>query len=563
MNTRLLLIIGFLSLLSHAMADGAGGIVNKTGKTYSICIGIDNYKTFPLPNCKKDAIALHQLLKAKAPGDSNRHYLLLDEYATKDSILGLIRRISSDAKRQDRFVFFFAGLTYNHGSRSENSETHFCPAKSIDDVPAKYLMGDSVIDRAVLSRLISMKLLQEYVQLLPCREQMFIAEAASTENLNAEFASALMQGSPDMASLHDVNRVIVAPKKLGIELRDGGMLALAIQKMDTSKYNIYDLFNPEKANGTAQAILSQCEGDYATVFFEKDFIKLYQQINRNNPVMRSRNMKLNLPQPDKESLEKKKKYALIIGTDHYKGRGWDPLNNPIRDATEIATILKEMYGYEVTLLTDPTAENIYAHLLDQYSKQSPDDDFIIYIAGHGDYDKYILDDGFLVCTDSRSVEDDPMRNTYISHSKLKRILNRMPARQVLVLLDVCHAGTFDESVLGGVTRENTSNQALLQRNVNQFVMEKGKYVTRKVLTSVGKQPAFDGLVGGHSPFATYLLKLLYAAGGEIGLITASDLFSSLQKAGLNEESDMRIHPHQAGFGNHEPEAEFILLPVKK
>jgi hypothetical protein len=30
---------------------------------------------------------------------------------------------------------------------------------------------------------------------------------------------------------------------------------------------------------------------------------------------------------------------------------------------------------------------------------------------------------------------------------------------------------------------------------------------------------------------------------------------------MNEETDMRIYPHQAGFGSHEPEGEFILLPL--
>jgi uncharacterized caspase-like protein len=561
-HSKLIWFLGLTMLNLYLFGQKIRGIkVESTGKTYSISIGIDEYNSFPLYNCKKDAIAIHKILKAQAPGDSNKHYLLLDAAASKDSILQVLKRIANMASTNDRFVFFYAGFSLFTGKISNQMETFFCPYASIDELNRKQLNGDSILHALAFDKLISMKLLQEYVQLIPCRNQMFIAEAASTENLNAEFASALMQGSPDIAALQDINRIIVAPKQIGQELRDGGMLALAIQKLDTAKYKLTDLFQKEKSASVAQAIINNCKPDYASVFFEKDFIKLYQQINRQNPVTRSRNLKLNLPDPAKQALANKKKYALLIGIEHYKVKGWDPLNNPIKDATEIGSVLKDLYGFDTVLLKDPTAETIYNNLLELYSIMGPDDDFILYVAGHGDYDQALLDDGFLVCIDSKPVEKDLMRNSYIAHSKLKRILNKLPAKNVLVLLDICHAGTFDEKVLGGQTREGSTDQVILKRNINQFFLEKSMYSTRKVLTSVGKQPAFDGDAGKHSPFATYLLKLLYGAGGDVGMLTASDIFSSLQKAGLNEDTNLRIYPHQAAFGKHDPEGEFILLPV--
>jgi hypothetical protein len=485
----------------------------------------------------------------------------LDEKATKDSILQLIRLIASEARPEDNFVFFFAGLTVFNGDQKSNFETWFAPFGSIDHLKAKELFKDSALGRYLLEPLISLKLLQEYVQLLPCRNQIFIAEAASTENLNAEFASAFMQGSPDLAALQSVNRVIVAPRQIGVELADGGMLAVAIQKLDTTKYKLIDLLVPKKANAVAQAIINNCQPEYANVFFEKEFLKLYNQINGKNPATRSRNVKLNLPDPAKQALTQKNKYALLIGIDKYKVKGWDPLNNPVRDATEIGTVLKDLYGYDTIILRNTTAEVIYNKLLQLYANMKPEDDFILYVAGHGDYDQALLDDGFLVCIDSKPVEQDIMRTTYIAHSKLKRILNKMPAKNVLVLLDICHAGTFDEKVLGGSMRSGENTDIILRQNINQFFLEKSNYKSRKVLTSVGKQPAFDGMVGKHSPFATYLLKLLYGAGGEIGMLTASDIFSSLQKAGLYEDTNMRIYPHQSSFGDHDPEGEFILLPI--
>lgn len=565
MRLTIIKIIGFILLTSLNLNSfghfGAGIKSDKIGKTFTISIGIDDYKTFPLYNCKKDAIAINKILQAQAPGDSNVHYLLLDGAASKDSILRVLKHIATLASPDDRFIFFYAGFSIFNGKLSGQMETLFCPYGSIDELKGKQLYGDTILPESVFEKLISMKLLQEYVQLIPCRNQMFIAEAASTENLNAEFASALMQGSPDIAALQNINRIIVAPKKIGQELRTGGMLAVGIKKLDTAKFKLTDLFIKEKSSAVAQAIINNCAPDYASVFFEKDFIKLYQQINRQGPLTRSKTVKLNLPDKAKQTLANKKRYALLIGIEQYKAKGWDPLNNPIKDAEEIGKVLKDLYGYDTILLKDPTVEFIFKNLLDLYAKMEPDDDFIFYVAGHGDYDQALLDDGFLVCIDSKPVEQDLMRNSYIAHSKLKRILNKLPAQNVLVLLDICHAGTFDEKVLGGQSREGSADQLILKRNINQFFLEKSNYSTRKVLTSVGKQPAFDGEVGKHSPFATYLLKLLYGAGGEVGMLTASDIFSSLQKAGLNEDTNLRIYPHQAAFGKHDPEGEFILLPV--
>ena len=549
-----------ITFTNHGYSEGVR--IDSIGRTFSISIGIDKYKSFPLINCKKDAIAIHSMLKGQSKNKKDQHYLLLEEHASKDSILKLIRHIATLAEPNDQFIFFFAGLTVFNGNQKQNFETWFAPYGSVDQIKASLLFTDSAIGREILSPLISLKLLQENVQLLTCRNQLFIAEAASTENLNAEFASALMQGSPDIAALQSINRVIVAPKQIGVELSEGGMLAVAIQKLDTAKFRLTDLLVKDKANAVAQAIINNCKPDYANVFFEKEFIKLYQQINRNNPVTRSRNVKLNLPEPTRQALANKYKYALLIGIDNYTVKGWDPLHNPIRDASEIGTVLKDLYGYDTLILRDPTSGMIYNTLLELYGKMKPEDDLILYVAGHGDYDQALLDDGFLVCIDSKPVEEDIMRNSYIPHSKLKRIMNKMPAKNVLVLLDICHAGTFDEKVLGGETRSGNNENLILKQNINQFFLEKSNYRSRKVLTSVGKQPAFDGLVGKHSPFATYLLKLLYGAGDEVGMLTASDIFSSLQKAGLNEDTVMRIYPHQASFGNYDSEGEFILLPLK-
>ena len=59
------------------------------------------------------------------------------------------------------------------------------------------------------------------------------------------------------------------------------------------------------------------------------------------------------------------------------------------------------------------------------------------------------------------------------------------------------------------------------------------------------------------------MKILNARGGTEGIITLSDIYALLQKASLNETETLKISPHMAGFGQNDPESEFILIPFEK
>ena len=141
------------------------------------------------------------------------------------------------------------------------------------------------------------------------------------------------------------------------------------------------------------------------------------------------------------------------------------------------------------------------------------------------------------------------------------MINKIPARQVLVLLDICHGGVFDENVLGGAQRNGSSDNST-NRNVLQFLREKSQYKIRRALSSVGKDAAFDGKAGKHSPFANLLLQVLRARGSASNnIVTLADIYAVLQTASLNENSTLRISPHMAGFGDNDPLGEFILIPL--
>lgn len=549
-----------------------------------LSIGIDDYGGDVFRYCESDATAYDaffakQFLNYQGyfKDEQIKRFLLLGNHATRDSILSVLNTIASQASVNDYFIFNFSGRTwlfdesfkaFSVNKDSSKFTTYFFPYNVIYDDEIKN--RDTADTTTPSKNLISLKTLQEYIQLIPCVNQLFISEAGPSEKFKTEFVKTMMQNSPELASLLNINRVIIVPNRFGLdELKGTGMgpIAYYLTHLDSTK-NIYNIFSNDHRSAEIAYLLKSEEfklppgenNDYFSVFFERAFLQQYREIFGDAKVKKRG---LDLGGADISTIKSfsGNRHALIIGTDNYRSKDWEKLENPVYDATEVAEVLQSFYNYDVTLLKDPPMDTIYKYLSTYYRSLREDDQFIIYIAGHGDFDEGLLDDGFIVCTDSKSPEVDPLRNTYIQHTKLKKMINKIPAKQVLVLLDICHGGVFDENVLGK-TRDNPA-AAITNRNVLELLKDKSQYVTRKVLSSVGKESAFDGRAGKHSPFAAYLLKILNARGGAEGIVTLSDIYALLQKASLNETETLKISPHLAGFGQNDPQSEFILLPVEK
>jgi hypothetical protein len=549
-----------------------------------LSIGIDDYGGDVFRYCESDATAYDAFFSKQFLNyqgyfkeDQIRRYLLLGSHATKDSILSVLNIIATRASVNDYFIFNFSGRTwlfdesfkaFSTNKDSSKFSTYFFPYDVIYDEEIKNRNASDVTSAS--KNLISLKSLQEYIQLIPCTNQLFISEAGPSEKFKTEFVKTMMQNSPELASLLNINRIIIVPNRFGLdELRGTGMgpIAYYLTHLDSSR-NIYDIFSSDHKSAEIAFLLKSEEfklppgenKDYFSIFFERGFLQQYREIFGDTK-MKKRGLDLGGTDISTIKSFSGNRHALVIGTDNYKAKEWDKLENPVYDATDVAEVLTNFYDYKVTLLKDPPMDTVYKHLSNYYRNLKEDDQFIIYIAGHGDFDEGLLDDGFIVCTDSKSPEADPLRNTYIQHTKLKKMINKIPAKQVLVLLDICHGGVFDENVLGK-TRDNPA-ASITNRNVLELLKDKSQYTTRKVLSSVGKESAFDGRAGKHSPFAAYLLKILNAKGGAEGIVTLSDIYALLQKASLNETETLKISPHLAGFGQNDPQSEFILIPVEK
>ncbi|MBK9661314.1 MAG: hypothetical protein IPO68_15680 [Chitinophagaceae bacterium] len=180
-------------------------------------------------------------------GDTLRNfneYLLLGEKATKKAIIDALKDIASKASFDDYFIFNFSGYSTLHTSDSTNFSTYFFPFSNspLFESVAKKNIPKDVVD----SQLISLRTLQEYIQLIPANNQLFISEAGPSEKFKTEFIKSLMQNSPAVASLLNKNRVIIVPNGFGADdvkcegnRINKGPINYYITSLDASE-NIYD-----------------------------------------------------------------------------------------------------------------------------------------------------------------------------------------------------------------------------------------------------------------------------------------------------------------------------------
>lgn len=237
-------------------------------------------------------------------------------------------------------------------------------------------------------------------------------------------------------------------------------------------------------------------------------------------------------------------YALIFGTNEYSE--WNPLTNPVFDAETIAKELEESYGFEVDLVLNPTKQIMDEKLYALYDRSYMENDqLLIFFAGHGQFDEKRLR-GFLVASDSKL--NDPIYSSYLSYSNLRDLVDGVPCQHVMLMLDACFGGTFDQDIARAGSR-GQDNADLASRP--EFIKRKLRFKSRIYVTSGGKEYVKDGRPGHHSPFAKQFLAALRNYGGSDGILTKSELKSYMEV--------LAQLPRMGDFGSYEPGSDFIFI----
>lgn len=537
-------------------------VIRATGNAFLLSAGISEYTSkgndkLSFRNCESDARGYDRFFREQfesISGDTGKgklfSFLMINAVATRENILSAINNAISNSKPEDYFIFNFSGYCRPLHDSAGKKLTYFVPwgLQSISDTAEIKQKG------------ISLTQLKDLLQMIPANNQLFITEAGSTDDFQKEFIQALIETSPTIASLSNKNRIFIVPRGSGLDqfschgiTRENGPIQYFITNL-SGDLNVFGLFEGGIYADAVRFSLNKTAVDcnyfrtaYFDVFFERDFIRDLRYYLPGE-LMQSRGA--GLINKDKAAVANAiaKKYALLVGTNSYSGKPqWNDLEGiPVLDVNSIGSELKNNFGFEVITLVDKPSDSIYECIIRLSRQLKSSDQLLIYVAGHGDYDETLFDDGFIVCANSRQVKDDPYRNTYIQYSKLSRMINKLPATQVMMVLDVCFGGSFAEKVVRCSNRSDYEDLSSAE-----YISGKLKLKTRLFLSSGGKREVPNGYKGRLSPFAQRFLQCLQTKGGDGKLLSSTNFYEFVKK--------LPSGPVIGSFGDDECGSEFIML----
>lgn len=228
-----------------------------------------------------------------------------------------------------------------------------------------------------------------------------------------------------------------------------------------------------------------------------------------------------------------RRWALVIGIDRYESPDIPPLRCAVADASALVSTLKEVAGFDenrILLLTSdaegnrrPTKANVIYWLDYLAGEVRPGDLFVFYFAGHGLTSQ---GRGYLLPVDADRRTPQTIKVSALGVEEIQAALKRIPAGQVLLLIDACRSqadsgsrGADTETVLTAALAEGLT-VAGAQDNLaaTVFACDKG-------------QRSHEWEERGHGFFTYHLLEGLRGqAADEKGAVTLQGLEAYLGRA---------------------------------
>lgn len=243
-------------------------------------------------------------------------------------------------------------------------------------------------------------------------------------------------------------------------------------------------------------------------------------------------------------------HALVIGNNSYSDTGFPALSSAVNDATAVAQLLGERYGYETRLLLNGSRLDILSALAELRERLKPEDNLLVYYAGHGELSGDGRE-GYWIPVDGQTRTP----TSWISNRAISDLLESMPSKHVLVVADSCYAGALADASLPayGATEPGADWPA--------WVRSLADSRSRLALTSGGLQPVPDAGSGRHSYFARAFLNVLQDNNRVIeGARLYREINSALALAALDapisqvpQYAPIQFAGHQAG--------EFFFQPT--
>jgi hypothetical protein len=207
-------------------------------------------------------------------------------------------------------------------------------------------------------------------------------------------------------------------------------------------------------------------------------------------------------------------YALIIGNQNYDQL--ENLSTPRYDAERAAKILKDKYGFTVQVIEDANDVAMLQALNDLNAVLKPNDNLLIYYAGHGyrlKSDK--LESGYWL---PRNADKPPNDTFWVPNEQVTSHIGRLAAKRILVVADSCYAGLLSTDPSFFFLDKPTEVSA-------DYISFKLPKRARLLIASGGDNPVLDTGGQGNSVFAKAFLDVLDTNNG---IMTAPALFSIVQ-----------------------------------
>lgn len=175
-----------------------------------------------------------------------------------------------------------------------------------------------------------------------------------------------------------------------------------------------------------------------------------------------------------------KYYGLIIGIDNYRDPNLPDLQNPVNDASKLHDLLISRYSFhenEMVILRDAKRNDIVGALDHLANIVTPNDNVLIFYAGHGTWDMranvgyWLPADAYLNTTAN-----------WFRNSTLVDYLKTIDSRHTLLITDACFAGAIFNTRTG-FQREDKAYEKL-------YELPSRKAMTSGTLTEVPDRSSF-------------------------------------------------------------------------
>jgi formylglycine-generating enzyme required for sulfatase activity len=234
--------------------------------------------------------------------------------------------------------------------------------------------------------------------------------------------------------------------------------------------------------------------------------------------------------------------ALLFAVDDYQHM--TDLQNPVKNARDIARELENRYGFDAEVVTNPTFEDIEQKIMayqQAYRRgtYAQDGQLLIFFSGHG---VRRGKNGYFMPKDG---DPDRPYTKGLEYDFWRSEIDAIDCKHILVAIDACHSITFDPNW------ENKPDRLFKrpgEQYVDQTLLNHQAYRARLFYTS----DATGNETPDRSTFARQLLEGLRTHQSATGYLTSSELFASYM---------LKAAPTPGGgdFGNDEPGSCFLFF----